>query len=320
MKKLRNFIDIFPMNTARNTSDIWLDRINPPLDEIEEIFSNYWFHELDREAITEEHQYARLDTYEDYLFIVLHFPKYNPKTTRYIQNEIDIFVGKDYIITFRYYPSATMRNTYGKYEKRKEENVTNSPAYILYDIIESYLDKTMKMLEQFNRDLKHLEINLFWKNNLGTELFWKTRKAHIIHDIMIKKRNIITLKHMMRPQIPVLRLIETRMKERFSEEVEIYFENLEDKMNKIFSEIQIIEENVDSMEDTLTSIFNLDINTTITYLTIFSAFMLPLTLVTSFFGMNTESGHFHNSVITTTLIITTIVFVSIMYIFFKKEQ
>ncbi len=29
------------MNAITKTADIWLDRINPPLDEIEEIFSNY---------------------------------------------------------------------------------------------------------------------------------------------------------------------------------------------------------------------------------------------------------------------------------------
>lgn len=71
--------------------------------------------------------------------------------------------------------------------------------------------------------------------------------------------------------------------------MENYFENLEDRLDKIFSEIQIIEENMDSMEDTMKSIFELDTNITIKYLTIFSAFMLPLTLATSFFGMNIES-------------------------------
>ena len=70
--------------------------------------------------------------------------------------------------------------------------------------------------------------------------------------------------------------------------MENYFENLEDRLDKIFSEIQIIEENMDSMEDTMKSIFDLDTNITIKYFTIFSAFMLPLTLATSFFGMNIE--------------------------------
>lgn len=79
------------------------------------------------------------------------------------------------------------------------------------------------------------------------------------------------------------------MKERFSDEVELYFENLEDKLDKIFSEIQLLQENIDSIEDTLKSVFELETNSTIKYLTVFSAFMLPLTLVTSFFGMNVEA-------------------------------
>jgi magnesium transporter len=286
----------------------WTDRINPPLDEIDAIIEKYGFHELDREAILESNQYARIDTYEDYLFLVLHFPKYEPHTERYIQNELNIFIAKDYLITFRYYQSTTMKRIYDRYEERLEKNIWTEPAFLLYEILEGFLDKTMKMLERFARDLKALEYELFTARGTDT-----------IRNIMTRKRNIITLKHMMKPQIAVLKLIELRMKERFSEEVEFYFENLEDKLDKIFSEIQLLQENIDSMEDTLKSIFELDTNTTIKYLTVFSAFMLPLTLATSFFGMNVESGHFDNWIIYISLILVTVIFIGIAYIFIKKR-
>lgn len=257
---------------------LWLDRVNPPLDEIDAVMTKYDFHELDRDAILESNQYARLDAYDDYIFLVLHFPKYDSNSERYIQNELNIFVSRDYLISFRYYQSTTMRRLYEKYETDLKAGVQESPAILLYAIIEGYLDKTMKMLERFAKDLKTLERELF-----------SARGTDTIRNIMTKKRNIITLKHMMKPQILVLRMIENQMKARFSDEVELYFENLEDKLDKIFSEIQLLQENVDSMEDTLKSIFELESNTTIKYLTTFSAFMLPLTLVTGAFGMNVES-------------------------------
>jgi magnesium transporter len=269
----------FPMpKKTISPSGPWIDRINPPLDDIDAIIEKYGFHELDREAILEANQYARIDTYDDYLFLVLHFPKYEPHTERYIHNELNIFIAKDYLITFRYYQSTTMKKIYDRYEDRLEKNLQVEPAFLLYEILEGFLDKTMKMLERFSRDLKTLEYELF-----------SARGTNTIRNIMTRKRNIITLKHMMKPQIAVLKMIEIRMKERFSEEVEFYFENLEDKLDKIFSEIQLLQENIDSMEDTLKSIFELDTNSTIKYLTVFSAFMLPLTLATSFFGMNVES-------------------------------
>ena len=89
-----------------------MDRINPPLDEIDEIIEKYDFHELDRDAILESNQYARIDTYDDYIFLVLHFPKYESSTERYIQNELNIFIGKDFLITYRYYQSTTMKKIY----------------------------------------------------------------------------------------------------------------------------------------------------------------------------------------------------------------
>ncbi len=260
----------------------WLDRVNPPLDEIDAVMTKYDFHELDRDAILEANQYARLDAYDDYIFLVLHFPKYDANSERYIHNELNIFISREYLITFRYYQSSTMRRLYEKYENDLKAGKHESPAILLYAIIEAYLDKTMKMLERFARDLKVLERELF-----------SARGTETIRNIMTKKRNIITLKHMMKPQILVLRMIESHMKARFSGEVELYFENLEDKLDKIFSEIQLLQENIDSMEDTLKSIFELESNTTIKYLTTFSAFMLPLTLLTGIFGMNIVEWHFN---------------------------
>jgi magnesium transporter len=53
---------------------------------------HYNFHELDIEACLEENQRARIDYYDDYMFITLHFPKYNPRTQIYDLNEFDIFL------------------------------------------------------------------------------------------------------------------------------------------------------------------------------------------------------------------------------------
>jgi len=239
------------------------------------VITKYHFHELDRDAILESNQYARMDAYDDYIFLVLHFPKYSTSSERYIQNELNIFISVDYLISFRYYQSSTIRRVYDRYETDLQSGKKESPAFILHSIIEAYLDKTMKMLERFDRDLKTLENELF-----------STRGNNTIRNIMTKKRNIITLKHMMKPQIRVLHMIEAQMKSRFSEDIEIYFENLEDKLDKIFSEIELLQENIDSMEDTLKSIFELETNTAVRYLTTFSAFILPLTLLTGIFGMN----------------------------------
>jgi Mg2+ and Co2+ transporter CorA len=62
--------------------------------------------------------------------------------------------------------------------------------------------------------------------------------------------------------------------------MELYFEDLEDKLEHIVNNINILEEHVVSVEDSLITIINIKTNSTIKLLTVFSAFMLPLTLIT----------------------------------------
>jgi magnesium transporter len=287
----------------------WGDFINPEIEEVDKIVEKYGFHPLDRDAILEENQYARIDTYDDYMFMVLHFPKYDTSNERYVSNEFNIFIAPTYLLTFRYYQTGTVKKLQDKYDDWNWDTPYPSSWFLLYEVIENLLEHVMKMLERFHKDLKMIEKTLFTAN--GPDL---------IREIMVKKRNIITLKHMISPQIGVMKLMRIRIANMFWEEIETYFENLEDKLDKIYSETLIIQENIDSMEDTLKSIFELKTNSTIKYLTVFSAFMLPLTLVTSFFGMNTETWHFNNVIILASILGLTIIMVILTYFFLKKND
>jgi magnesium transporter len=68
--------------------------------------------------------------------------------------------------------------------------------------------------------------------------------------------------------------------------MEVYFEDLEDKLDYIVNYLNIQEENIISIEDAFTSLINVKTNNVIKFLTLFSTFLLPLTLITSFYGMN----------------------------------
>jgi len=138
------------------------------------------------------------------------------------------------------------------------------------------------MLEKIFRLTQNIRIDL---REIEKQVFQKTQ-VNLVRDILIKKRNIVVLKHMFRPQKSVLIALENQMKELFSDEVEAYFEDLEDKLERIITDIMILEEQVESIEDAFKSMIDIQTNSVIKFLTIFSAFLLPLTLITSFYGMN----------------------------------
>lgn len=297
------------INTIQLDQIEWIDLVNPNEREIDSIIEKYGFHELDREAITEENQRARVDTYEDYIFVVIHFPKYDAKSKRYLLNEFNIFLSRNYLITFRYFNTSSVDTIMQKYENGLHGKDTVNTGYMLYDLIDSMLDKTFRVLDKFGKDLRQIENNIF--RDVGEET---------ISEIMIRKRNMIALKHMIAPQLHVLKILELRMNSLFKGEVEVYFENLEDKVEKIYAEIQLLRENIDSMEDTLKSIFDMQTNNTIKYLTLFSAFMLPLTLITSFFGMNIENVPFRDNIVYISILITTLVMAVVVFVLKKGKK
>jgi len=58
---------------------------------------------------------------------------------------------------------------------------------------------------------------------------------------------------------------------------------LEDKIDFIYSQLLTLEERIETIEDAFKNIIDIKLNKLIAILTIFSAFMLPLTLITSFY-------------------------------------
>lgn len=267
----------------RELSTKWISWIDGELLDKAEIFNilkNYDFHELDVEACMEENQTARIDFYDDYIFMIFHFPKFNSKTKNYELNEFNIFLWKDFLITLKNFWWDTTEDIFKRYEKldindNLEFKITS--GYILYEIIQAMLEKMFKSYQSIRKDILVLEKEAF-----------DSSSSNLVKEIMLKKRNIIFLKHMFKPQVSVMKTLENSVNKLFNWKMELYFEDLEDKLEHIVNNINILEEYIISVEDSFITIINIKTNTTIKLLTIFSAFMLPLTLITWFYWMNTE--------------------------------
>lgn len=289
----------------------WVDWTNLSNKQISKILKKYSFHELDIEACMEENQRARIDVYDDYIFMVLHFPKYNQKTKVYNLNEFNIFLGKDFLITFREFEWKQIDKIFNDYMNLNLEDDSDfkiTSGYILYEIIQVMLEKMFKFIDNIKKDLKTVESQVFEKPD-----------ASFVKEIMIKKRNIIIMKHMLLPQINVMKLIETQMNKMFKWEMEEYFEDLEDKISKVVNDIKILEEYINSIEDAFKTIIDIRTNKVMTLLAMFSAFLLPLTLVTSFYWMNIELPFQENALVVFLLLFITLIIMFFWYKYLKNK-
>lgn len=292
----------------------WIDGVDLKKQEIYEVLDDYNFHELDIEACLEDNQRARIDMYNDYFFVILHFPKYNQKTKIYELNEFNIFVGKNFIITFRNFNGNHIDQIFEKYEQlhevsSDEDSIKVSSGFILYEIIQVMLEKMYRVIQNMRGDIKYLERQVF--ENIAPNL---------VRDIMIKKRNIIILKNMFKPQLGVMSSLEAAVNKLFLWIMELYFEDLQDKTGYIISDIEVMEEYIISIEDAYKTMIDIQTGNIIRFLTIFSAFHLPLTLITGFYGMNVDNLPFqHSFLLVFMIIISTAVVMLLVYFVLNRR-
>ena len=253
----------------------WLDCVNLDTDKKKDILKNYNFHELDVESCLEENQFTKVNKNKDYIFIILDFPKYISNRWIYVKNEFNIFLWKNFILTFRDYHSSHVDKIFNMYKNMILEEDKINPGYILYKVIEVMLEKAYNVIHKQRQDLSNLE-----------NIIFDSSTTYEVKHILIKKRNIILLKHIFQPQTFILRQLENALNLFFKWEYELYFEDLQDKIDFIVHKISILHERIENIEDAFRNIVDIKLNRLIAILTIFSAFMLPLTLITSFYGMN----------------------------------
>lgn len=289
---------------------------NPSASEIKEIVDTYDVHDIIEQDIKETNTHDKIDIYDECIFLVLHFPKYDKINSKYFSNEFNIILGKNYIVTVTKYHTTHIDNIRKEYaedinQKDPDEEFKISPYYILYKIIDVMYDKVLVALNKFNLDLNSLEESIFNKNILNETLLSK---------LLVKKRNIVLLKHLMLPQSEILEELQKATEKFYEWDLDVYFEDLIYKTNRITASINMAMENTESISTIYNTSANIKTNTIVSILTILTVIVWLMTMITWFYGMNVKLPWQEFTYISF-LIIWSMIFISaVMIIIFKKKK
>src|SRR4051794_3549364 len=258
----------------------WINIERPgPVDQawLEEHFE---FHPLDYEDVRSRNQRPKIDEYDDYLFVILHFPVFDKQIGRLNTGELDIFVGPDFLITLPNVPLQPVEYLFERCrssEQAREELFSKGSGYLLYKVVDSAFDYCFPMLRKMGNKLDRLEEDIF-----------EGRSQEVVRDISNVKQEIINFRKIIRPERPVLRDLERTKQRYMAEDLEIYFDDIIDASERIWDMLENYKEVVEALEDTNESVISHRLNDILRVLTAFSVVMLPLTLMASVFGMNVD--------------------------------
>ena len=225
-------------------------------------------------------QRPKIDVYDDYLFIVLHFPIFDPAAGRLGTGELDLFVGPGYVVTIPNQPLQPVEDLFERCrakEELREQLFSRGSGYLLYRLVDDSFDYCFPMLRKIGNKLDALEDGIF-----------EGRSEEVVRDISNVKQEIINFRKVIRPQRPVLRDLE-KVKQRYLAtdlDLEIYFDDIVDAHERIWDMLENYKEVVEALAETNESVISHRVNDILRVLTSISVIVLPLTLLASIWGMN----------------------------------
>ena len=263
----------------------WIDIIKPTNKEIKIIGDKYDFHELLLEDCLTEHQRSKIDKYDDYCFIALHLPRYRKDIMRLESEEIDIFIGHNYIITLHegeLKPLTHFSNMCLSKEECRKEYMSDGSALLLYEIIKRLFDYCFPILDKIG----------FRTDNINKNIF-KDKSRAMLETISQTKMQIINYRMIVKPLRPVILTLEKVIVKYLPEDSEIYFDDITDKIEKIWNMLENYKEVIESVDDTFASLTNQGINNLMRTFTMIQVITLPMILVGGLFSMNVEGIPLH---------------------------
>jgi magnesium transporter len=257
----------------------WLNIESPTQLETAWLAEHYDFHPLDLEdVLSRRRQRAKIDEYADYLFIVLHFPRFDKRAGRLQAAELNLFVAEELVIMLPNEPLKPLSALWSRCERSeaaRDQFMGRGSGFLLYEIVDTMYDYCFPILDKIGFKLDSLEDAMF-----------EGRSREVVRDLSNAKQEIINFRKVVKPQRTTLRLLERNVQRYAPQDLELYFDDIVDKSERIWDLLENYKEVVEALESTNESVIAHDFNDVLRILTVFSIVFLPATLIASIWGMN----------------------------------
>lgn len=265
----------------------WIDVVNPGAEELKWVRDNFQFNEVHFQELARHQQRPHLDQGENYDFIVLLFPVYDKATQEITAGEVDFFVSENFLLTAHYGEIHTLSDLFDKVRGDQTTRTTlmqRGAGYLLYRVLEALFRRSYPILDHMNEDVNKIEAVIFHKHGLD-----------MLSKISVMKKNVIEFRRMMKTHRAVLDKLPYRKNDYlFFPQSKTYYRDLQEYSANIWDILETLKETMETLHETSQSLATHRLNHLTRAISIFSAVLLPATLIAFLFGVGVEGIPFRH--------------------------
>jgi magnesium transporter len=260
---------------ADSDEKLWVDIQDPVHEVIEPLLEErFGFHELAAEDSLSATTLPKYDAFANYDFFIFRTVDVNVSEHAAATFKIAAFLGKNFLFTVHRGLVQPIDDVCNRLPGDKRI-LDRGPDFLLYSIVDGMVDAHFPLLETIEEAV----------DDLQDRIFASAEPSHL-DELLHLKRDINVLRRQSLPQRELLNQISRGDAAFVQQQHLIYFRDAYDHMFRISETIDVDRDQMTGTMDAYLSVVANRTNDTMKLLTIFSALMLPLTLIAGIYGMN----------------------------------
>lgn len=257
---------------------LWVDMVDPTDFESESLVEIFNFHPLAIEDCLSDHSEPKLDDYEEYLFLVMHavnmIKNEDIGEEELTTSEVNIFVGKNYVVTFHNSAIKTIDDVKELARRRPDSYMGSGADKLLHAILDHMVDHYQPLIHLYDEKIDKLEEEIFNRPS-----------ADYLSVLMQVKQDIFHLRRFIAPQRDTINYL-TRDHDFIQEHNMMYFRDVYDHLHRLYRICEGFHETLNSILQCYFSYSSHKLNEAVKHMTVLATLSMPVVVVASVYGMN----------------------------------
>lgn len=254
---------------------VWMDLDKPTEEEFRLLAEFFKFHPLAIEDCANVRHHPKIEDYEDYLFMILHAPDLKSGTDQIRTHELDIFLGRNFVVTHHVEDIQSVEVIRQKCEKNPDLVMGKGTDFFLQALLDHLMESYEPMVEDFAEEISWAEEEVFFNPD-----------SKFLKAVFSLKKDILYVRRIMAPQRDTILQLSKEGFPLISEKARVYFRDTYDLMFRIMDLIDVYRDLVNSTVDAYYILDSNRSNQVMKGLTVMASIMLPLSVIVGIYGMN----------------------------------
>jgi magnesium transporter len=256
---------------ADERSLVWVDLVDPPREELDEVAEMLELHPLIVEDILERNQRAKIEVYEEHVHLVMF--QLQLDADRCTESEIDLIVGKRFLISSHLADWDPNRS----HELRGglEPILSKGPDFLLWALVDDLVDSYFPLFDELDDRIDQLEDRIVERPDRQT-----------VERIFDLKRDLVTVRRVTSPQREIFNQLTNRQLPFVQSRHLVYFRDVYDHLIRLTDELDTFRDRLTGSLDAYLSTVNNNLAEIAKRLTAVTVILATIGAIGGIFGMS----------------------------------